>query len=195
MAKNEAAGENITIINAWNEWGEGMHLEPDKKDGVKWLEAVKKAKEEYGQYVERYKNENEQMSESEYDIYCEKEKISIYYSVINKWMTIKEKGRLAIDSIKERLDNGIIIYGSGVLTDHLIWECKEVGISVKGIIDRASVVNLEGISVFKVEDEWPEADAIIVTAFYHMRDICNSVRKVNKDILIYSLDEIIAMSE
>ena len=35
--------ENIIFINAWNEWGEGNHLEPDEKFGRAYLEAQKKA--------------------------------------------------------------------------------------------------------------------------------------------------------
>ncbi|MBC7488883.1 MAG: glycoside hydrolase family 99-like domain-containing protein [Glaciimonas sp.] len=31
------------FINAWNEWGEGCHLEPDQKWGLQYLEGVKKS--------------------------------------------------------------------------------------------------------------------------------------------------------
>jgi len=33
--------ERIVFVNAWNEWGEGCHLEPDLENGRRFLEAVR----------------------------------------------------------------------------------------------------------------------------------------------------------
>ena len=38
--------ERIIFINAWNEWGEGCHLEPDHRWGHGYLEATRRALEE-----------------------------------------------------------------------------------------------------------------------------------------------------
>lgn len=41
QVSNYSGQEQIVFINAWNEWAEGCHLEPDLKSGNKFLMAVK----------------------------------------------------------------------------------------------------------------------------------------------------------
>lgn len=41
--------ENFIFINAWNEWAEGNHLEPDQKWGFRYLEETRKALDDSGE--------------------------------------------------------------------------------------------------------------------------------------------------
>ena len=44
-------GGRVVLLNAWNEWGEGMALEPSNKYGTALLEAIKAAKERARHFV------------------------------------------------------------------------------------------------------------------------------------------------
>jgi lipopolysaccharide biosynthesis protein len=66
--KNFENDEQLLFINAWNEWGEGCHIEPDERYGFKYLQICKEAiKKDYtnfeqeNKYIEFLENEIEKL--------------------------------------------------------------------------------------------------------------------------------------
>ena len=191
MAKNAVEGIDVLLIDAWNEWGEGMHLEPDKKYGFKWLEAVERAKEEYKKYMQEFTLCDHHMNEEEYRIRCSSCKFEMYLNLLSDWMDLqKEDKRFSLYFQKYNLKK-ILIYGYGILAKHLISECEDQNVSILGIIDQETIRDAEGLRTYHMCSDLPNADCIIVTSFYYMSDICTQIRRYNEDIPIYSINEIV----
>lgn len=49
-ARMHVGDERLLFINAWNEWGEGNHLEPDHKFGNRYLDATRTVMNQYTDY-------------------------------------------------------------------------------------------------------------------------------------------------
>lgn len=52
LRRNRPDDEKLVFINAWNEWAEGCHLEPDQTFGYAWLNATRLALQSEGAFAE-----------------------------------------------------------------------------------------------------------------------------------------------
>ena len=190
MAKNYVSGGDITFINAWNEWGEGMHLEPDEKYKYGFLEAVKEAKETYKNYISEYEVKLAQKKGNEGYFYLQEkaDKFEYFMRVFDRWMELREKGIDIGDYFRDNSLSDVAIYGFGNFGRHLNWELNKSGIEVKYVIDRQGKSVCNELPVYLPGDELPSADIIVVTTLW----IYNDIKKMYQNkYRVVSLDEII----
>ena len=172
-----------------------MHLEPDKRNGLGWLEGVRNAKNNYQEYLSDYSVDDIYISDDEYNYKCKSKKSEINLLALNKWMNLREKN-ISITSILRKYNiNKVMVYGAGILSEHFIWECDKEGVYVSGLIDRNTSKMYKGIKYYTIEDDFPETDAIVVTAVYYMDEICNAIKKYHENIKVFSLNELLCIAE
>lgn len=187
MAKSEANGSDCLFLNAWNEWGEGMHLEPDERYGTNFLATINVAKRNYKKAVGRYKgsshNENLLILESK------KNKFESYYNLMDAWMTIRESGKNLSDYFYKNDYKKVILYGYGILGRHLFWELSDTGVEVVGIIDQNKDNINEELNLFTPSENLPEFDVMVVTSYHYMREI--ELLYKTKGYNMVSLEEVV----
>lgn len=179
MKKNMVSGNEVTFINAWNEWGEGMYLEPDEKSRYSYLEKISEVQNEIENVEQKYKLKNQEIIPKD----------TLYLHTLHYWFEIKEKNISLENYFKENNFKKIAIYGYGIFAKHLIEELKDSEILIEYIIDKRVGVCTKK-PVYSPQDQLPDADAVIVCSFYYYKEIFGVLRKKGINNIV-SFDTII----
>ena len=189
--KNVDSGNEYLFINAWNEWGEGMYLEPDDEKKYSYLEALSECMDQIREYQKR-EFMNEEDSNIEYIDFLEKEveKYKANYELLDKWLFIIENQKNVSEYLSKKKYKNIAIYGFSSIGKHLYTELKKEKFNIKYVFDQNTSLKYESLKIKQIEDIRDDVDVIIVTAIFYYDEIRNMLGDKVKCPII-SLREII----
>ncbi len=112
------------------------------------------------------------------------DKFKTYYNILNQWLALKQENKNLSQYFKDNNYKTIAIYGMGEMGTRLYEELKKSDIEVVCAIDKNAANTFTELKVIDIEDELPEADAIIVTAVFAFEEIKSQLsEKVNTPII------------
>ena len=187
LLKNKENNNDFVFINAWNEWGEGAYLEPDKVSEYEYLEATREA-----QCIELNDIKAIDAYEgSDADGFKEvSSKMLLYFKLMNQWMfNIEDEISVANYFIKNNYKT-IAIYGYGHFAKHLIYQLDNLGIEIKYVVDKYKLQQNIPYTTFSVDEELPEVDAMVITPFMEYASIRVHMKSKIKAAIV-SIEEVV----
>lgn len=200
IEKNLEMNNEYVFLNAWNEWGEGMYLEPDKKNGDGYLQAIKEVMDKYSTAMRQTNIKVDTEIKSPITIFQQDEKIELMkrqlykarkcFNILNIWMDLKERNISVAQYLLEKEYTTIAIYGLGIMGLHLIEELRDTKIEISYIIDKAANGMNSRYPLYNLQTGLPNVDLIIVTPTCQYEEIKTEIKRFT-DYPTVSLEELI----
>lgn len=167
--KSIEIGSEFVFINAWNEWGEGMYLEPDEESGFSYLEVIKRVSDKYKNSVIACSRETIDLIDSRKQITELRFQASRESYVSSNVIKLMDITQLEANKIKEYLINenikSIAIYGIGRVGKLLFNELRKEEVLIEYTVDQYTAQIQNICKMYRPEEELPDVDMMIVTSY------------------------------
>lgn len=182
------ARHEFLFYNAWNEWGEGMYLEPDEAEGYHYLEEV--AAVTSSSELRAPDGATAETAMIATDSPAALARVSADYQLLqrryrrdhagvaalSRWMELRTSGVQLADYLLDLGYHHIAIYGYGYMGRLLHSELVASAITVDYIIDRTLEEQAAEVPVYRLGAALPAVEVIVVTANAQYAEIRRSIR-------------------